>query len=378
MAKRTRLLLLLGAVAALVVVAVVVVAAGGGGSHRPARSASTGEAGADIARFLKLPGDQVVTVPDGTYTAGAVSAPHKATGGRFKGWLVLVAQTRGGVVVDQSPPGTAIGSNLTAGGDLVLESDSSRVLLVGFRFVNGSVHVQGQHIGFWYTDHSFPAKVWAAEPGHPSGQYHRAPRPVYLDSGSADIRIYGSDLHDTGTALFIRDGVHDVTVSGVHIFDLTDGGRALDPNDVIHPDGIAMVAGAVDNVNITDSWIRPGEGAGANDGIVPEDPYGPIKDLKLANLWISDVVNGGGINMASSVSGHGIFGTMSNVRLWNNGWDRNEAVDGVNNTTTPNWKPNRIKFATSGFVTGAPPAGSIDPATAWRQTHPYTSWARIL
>src|SRR5205823_4766631 len=57
-----------------------------------------------ILDYVAMPGDQVVTVPNGTYSAGTVTAVHPATSGGLRGWLVLVAQTPGGVVVDQSPP----------------------------------------------------------------------------------------------------------------------------------------------------------------------------------------------------------------------------------------------------------------------------------
>ena len=343
-----------------------------------ATATATRPASGSVVDLITMHGDQVVTVPNGTYTAGPVSAAHPDTKGPFKGWLVLVAQTPGGVVVDQSPPGTPIGNGLTANGDLILKSDTSRVMFVGFKFVNGSVHVQGNNIGMWYTDHSFPAAVWANEPGHPSNQYHQAPRALYLDYGSSNIGIYGADLHDTGTALYIQSGVRNVTVSGIHITNLTDGGSKFDPNDIVHPDCIAMVGGDLNNVEITDSWMQPVNPG--TIGIVPEDPYGPITNLNMTNLWISDVVSGGGINIASNVrsdfprSGRGVFGTISNVRLWNNGWDRNEQIDGQNNTDVPNRNPNRINFPTTDYVTGPPPAGAVDPATSWRNAYHYSDW----
>ena len=56
--------------------------------------------GSDIRSYMRLAGDQVVEVPDGTYTGGNVAAAHPETGGPLKGWLVLVAESPYGVVVD--------------------------------------------------------------------------------------------------------------------------------------------------------------------------------------------------------------------------------------------------------------------------------------
>src|SRR5689334_1795445 len=60
--------------------------------------------GSNISDYIKLGGNQVVIVPNGTYHAsGTVSAPHAAsTSGPLNGWLVLKAQSVGGVVVDLS------------------------------------------------------------------------------------------------------------------------------------------------------------------------------------------------------------------------------------------------------------------------------------
>src|SRR5581483_2954235 len=50
--------------------------------------------GNDIGQYIALQGDQAVTVPNGTYTAGDVAAPHPETSGPYKGWLVLVAEKK--------------------------------------------------------------------------------------------------------------------------------------------------------------------------------------------------------------------------------------------------------------------------------------------
>src|SRR5438105_1148293 len=74
-----------------------------------------------ITDLAKMPGDHAVIVPKGTYTAGEVTAVHPATGGPLKGWLVLLAESPGDVVIDQSPPGTVVDQHLNAHGDLVIK-----------------------------------------------------------------------------------------------------------------------------------------------------------------------------------------------------------------------------------------------------------------
>lgn len=64
----------------LAVVAVALVAAETT-SGTPANGAIAG----NITNWIKLRGDQVVVVPNGTYTAGPVLAPHPATTGPLKG-----------------------------------------------------------------------------------------------------------------------------------------------------------------------------------------------------------------------------------------------------------------------------------------------------
>src|SRR5437762_246831 len=78
--------------------------------------------GHDITKYISLAGDQAVVVPNGTYAPGTVTTAHPETSGPYKGWLVLVAESPGDVVVDLSKD------------HLTLEAGTSRVLFVGFKF----------------------------------------------------------------------------------------------------------------------------------------------------------------------------------------------------------------------------------------------------
>jgi hypothetical protein len=75
--------------------ALVCIVLGGGAVPAAAQQGSR-----NIVDYIRQPGDQVIDVPDGTYRGGDVSAPHDATDGPYNGWLVLRAETKGGVVVD--------------------------------------------------------------------------------------------------------------------------------------------------------------------------------------------------------------------------------------------------------------------------------------
>ena len=164
--------------------------------------------GSDIRSYLRLRGDQVVVVPDGTYTGGNVTAPHPATGGPLKGWLVLVAQHPHGVVVDLSS------------GMLNLYPTTSRIMFVGFKFVNGVVKMQAvDNIRFWYCEHTFPAAEWyrqwvAAGGGHDVSQAqglaamnkmaNSKPDALviaqYNGVSSKRVEILGADIHDVGAS----------------------------------------------------------------------------------------------------------------------------------------------------------------------------------
>jgi hypothetical protein len=318
---------------------------------------------ASISRYVSMPGDQVVTVPDGTYTGGTVSAPHPATHGKNRGWLVLRARTKDGVVVD------------LAGNQLTLDAQTSRVLFVGFRFVNGSIRVYGHDIAFWYTDHTFSAQVWArqaADPSHPERGYYRAPRTIYVDqSSSVRDSFYGTDAHDTGTAFLISRS-SQLSLTGVHTWNLTDAG--LDPNDVVHSDAIGDATGTTHHFSIRSSWIEgrilveDSAGQGGSKG-------GPNRDMLFEDLWSSGSPSVGFIfTSGKATEPRGIFGRRVRVRSWGHHaqQDRIDTIDGVR--VDPNADPRRIDIVDEQVVTTPPPPNAKSPAATWRADHPYESW----
>jgi hypothetical protein len=348
---------------------------------------STPSYGSDIRSYMQdqtslvdRPGDQVIVVPNGLYTAGPIATNRAVTAGTQKGRLVLVAQTPGQVIVDQSPPGTALAGGLVANGDLEFRNSTPRVVFVGFKFQNGTIRtatfptVAGQltDLAFWYCEFTFPATVWAGEAGHPvnpgdpSTQYHDAPRCVDMRYGTNHVAFFGCNLHDTGTTVLPRAGCSFLTFVGSKFANLNDGGAALDPNDIVHCDALGFVGGNYHDVTITDCDLNIGAGSGYNTGLLIQDAGGAVTAITMARLWIRNGGTlGGGMNLVSSVAGNGIFGTMNGVHTFNNGFF--ELAEQVDATTqyTPNWSPTRINFTGSGNTFGTVQAGT-DPATAWQ------------
>jgi hypothetical protein len=323
--------------------------------------------GSDIRSYIKQPGDRVVIVPNGTYTGGTVSAPHVATAGAYKGWLVLKAQSPQGVVVDLSRA------------PLILDSSTSRVLFVGFKFAKGSVELHGQNIALWYTDHTFPASEWvkqAPNKSRPEGGLYRAPRTLYLDEWTTkNVKIYGADFHDTGSGVLISKST-DVTLQGIHEWNLSDMG--LDPQDVVHPDAIGGVGGSTTRFTVKDSWIQgrimliDANGSGTTGG--------PHQGLRFENMWVSNSPSSGfTFTSRKDAAPWGVFGSRVNVRSWghNNGKDRIDIVDG-RQYYTANTKPAKVNVADSGIVKTAPSDLSRSPAALWRAAHPYDSWMQAI
>jgi hypothetical protein len=316
--------------------------------------------GSDIRNYIKQPGDRVVVVPNGTYTAGKVTAPHAATSGKYKGWLVLKAQSKGGVVVNSGPA------------SLELDSKTSRVLFVGFTFRNGPVTVSGPDIAFWYTDHSFPADVWHTQQHE---KYHSPDTLHVYSSSSVNDAFYGVDIHDTGDAIDVTSSVN-LKLQGVKIWNLSDMG--LDPSDKCHPDAIDAVGGRTKNLTVLDTWIKgrvmliDANGAGTAGG--------PVQAAQFKDTWVSNSPSAGFTFTArKNAAPWGVFGTRTNVRSWghNNGKDRIDIVDG-RQYYTGNTKPSRVNVVDNGIIKSAPSDLSQNPADLWRLQHPYDNWMEAI
>ena len=190
---------------------------------RPARAHA---ASSSITEYISRAGDQVVTVPNGTYSGGTVTAPHAATSGPYKGWLVLVAQSRGGVVVDLTYD------------HLTLEAGTSRVLFVGFKFINGTVTVRADDVAFWYTEHTFPIEEWNRQYQAAGGNKNALlsmenplPKTIWIGESSnrtvLRTQIVGSDIHDVGDDGVFVDHSQGAAIVGSRIWNVLE--KSYDP-----------------------------------------------------------------------------------------------------------------------------------------------------
>jgi hypothetical protein len=358
--KNTRIFIVIAVVVVLVAGGVAIAIARSNGRSSPDAPPQTRVApGGNIGRYLSLHGDQVVVVPNGTYTASDVTnAHHDATSGRLKGWLVLKAQSPHGVIIDMSSE------------PLHLEKTASRILFVGFKFVNGPLYDDGTDIAFWYTDHSFSAYEWKAV------QHKKYLFPhtleLYADT-TLRAALYGSDVHDTGHALDLSNST-DTRIEGVHVYNIDDMGQ--DPNGTIHLDAIDAVSGRMNGLTVTQSWLQGFAIFEDSNGSRHRTAGGPCNDLTLENSWFSDSP-AAGIQFVSNKGNdpRGIFGTMTDLHVWNmiNGNYRFDIVDFTKHHV-PNTRPARINLVEKAVVRSAPPKGAISPAAQWRLDHPYDGW----
>ena len=371
--------------------------------------------------------DTVITVPDGTYTAGEINnLVHNTTGGTYNGWLILVAQSKHGVIIDQSYPGKNLGSSVTATGDLILSGTTSRIFIAGFKFMNGIQKIIGaDKIRFWHCDFSYPIAVWATEPNWPQlltgpgpYMYHEGCRPIKLQNGSQNVEHYGCTIHDYCTGMFHEGQCHFRKIIGCEFSAQTEGvlngvGTNLDPGNVVHPDGMAFVVGNTHDITISDCYVHGDNTSTAAQNAVGAysssaagicnlrliADWGDITNLNISNTWFKGVLGGPTfMSILGPQSGvqHKITGSLTDVWTWDHktipgGFDVDVSAyrdvsgtqyDGTNFNITAgapdaNFSQNWIQIALSGFHSGSAPTGT-DPATAWRTAHPYNSWATYL
>jgi hypothetical protein len=309
------------------------------GSGEPAPEAG------DLASYLTMPGDQVVTVPDGTYAGATVAATHDETDGQYGGWLILQAESQHGV---------------TVAGDLYLGPGTSRVLFVGFRFDSAEVVVRGEHIAFWYSDHIYPDRDWYA-----AGR--RIPRQVTLQHPGRVISLLGASVHDFYASPITISGVENVDVRGVHVFDLYEP-EGSDPEDLSHLNAISLLGGATTDLVVSHSYFR---GARVNH----QTDFGNVSRLRYEHIWFTagwgaafhfHATNGNRISESARVDVRS-WGHVGDLPL-----DRIDKVDGV--VVPAGSRPDRVEVVDHGVIESPPPEGSEDPATLWRTWHPYDSW----
>lgn len=299
----------------------------------------------DLRDLLTLEGDQIVVVPDGVYDGITVRAPHPGTDGPLEGWLVLQAENRNGAVIT---------------GDLVLDEGTSRVLFVGFRFENARVFNHGEQIAYWYTDHVFPDVDWY-ESGRP------IPRQFFARYPATDISVMGADFHDGVASPINVSGVDRLEIIGTRIYDVAEP-EGSDPEDLSHLNTISLLGGDVTDMVISQTSLV---GARANH----QTDHGDVVGLRYEDVWYEGAF--GSAFQFNATNGNRIIdGERVRVRSWghvgDNPRDRLDIVAGEQ--LEPGARPAEVDVADVDLELAAPPSDAIDPATAWRDQHPYDSW----
>ncbi len=225
-------------------------------------SAKTGSTTKSINDFLTMPGDQIVTVPDGTYSGSEVTAPHAETTGPYGGFLILVAEHQGRAVVDLSTDSAR---------RLYLKPGTSRIAFVGFSFRNGVIRNEAESIRFWYCDHQDP------DYGYLEDQ-RTAPRMLQTNSGGSNLQISGSDFHNTvATPVVFGSLVDNVTIQGVRIFAI-DPRFAAPVDPASHLETMGSPPGSHKNIRVLDSYLEGFYSLWGTDS-------GSITDLTWQNIW---------------------------------------------------------------------------------------------
>jgi hypothetical protein len=370
------------------------------GIARPILHATQAQAATpSIGDYISKPGDQVVVVPNGTYAGGTVSAPHPATTGPYKGWLVLVAQSPQGVVVDMTST------------PLTLDPSTNHVLFVGFKFQNGILSVQGDDIAFWYTEHTFPIENWNTQFQAYGGNANAlmtmpngVPKTIWI--GNAPVyrivqrtQILGADIHDVGDDGVYVDKSQSGVIDGTRIWNVNK--KTYDPGynpwvpgmtELIHNDGI-QTPGATSDLTVADSYVGQTITVGGDNA--------NSSNLQFSNLWIARC-DGVGMDLYSQ-NGNTVSGGMQNIQAWSNGyainpydpgwdWIRVDIVDSNQVSWPTSLNDPRLNVTSSGTNLNqvAPPGvtmtggrmldqtqalnSPLDPALVWRGAHPYNSW----
>lgn len=340
-----------------------------------------------------------LVIPNGTYTGGTVAASRSD-------WLVLRAESPGGVTVDLSSTG------------LQLDDPTSKIVFVGFRFVKGMVRLAGvSDVHFWYCDFSFTPEEWnrqfqATGESSKGGRATRAdreravekmknPYPTALrirqgvDDTSREnqrIGVFGSDLHDLGDDGIIFGFTRGFRVEGVNIWNIEEKG--YDPGrqngnggDWWHGDSIQTV-GASRDVAVSDSWLGQKVQWGSEDR--------DVVSSSLRRIWIAGsrtyaqitgVKPGGRIlnNVEDSIRA---FGNKDRFRI--------DFVDGDQKAVwaDQHYQAGRFEMRASNIDTSVPAGITVsngaladvnqvrqhrdNPANRWRAAHPLGSYRGYL
>lgn len=378
--------------------------------------------GRDLRSWMAQPGNQVLTLPDGIYTAGALgpaqqhaaNAPIPAGGADYGGWLILKAQNLGGAIVDLS----ATGFTAPAG--------NYRILFDGIAFRNGEIQVSPgtNRWRWWYCTGTFPADVWSAQfyatpplgrafdnvasnadvaakalMANPFPSFIRRSNQGLAGNQAIGYGWYGCDLHDFGDDGLYVGNMDQVEIVGTKIWNISEviGATNYDPNqaganDWFHND-VIQSTNDIAGLTITDCCLGAATTTLGGDG-------GACTGFAMRDVWFyADpfISNGKPMVLYSKRTYWPIAGTVTTagLRLINYGgsvweWDAVSPATIVVWPATHNDPTRWPAVVGSRTLDHTTPSGvgitggvlddqfqilnhASNPANAWRTLHPRSS-----
>jgi hypothetical protein len=325
-------------------------------------------AGGSFLPLLRMPGGQEVVVPNGTYTAGmldAASTPgikHPATNGPLKGFLVLRAETPGGVKIVASGP--------TAGGHVFELRNAERIAFIGIDTVDVVNRFYGcKSMYWWYGDSTYPVERHPDYPNNLALNGNTTPNAFVCGAANGrnlDLRWYGHDVHDCGDDGFrVKDT--DGFWQGCRWESIAHHGKPNSP-DQYHNDCIQTMGGS--NLTVLDSYMRPIiNEAGANAGCMwfAEANSGSITG-RIERLWHHGPGWGKPLQFHrkdTAQPGSTVNVALKDVYAWGHA------------PTSPISRSGTGVTVTETNVVSGQPSGT-DPATKWRNANAYGAWADVM
>ncbi len=328
---------------------------------------------------MQLGGDRVVVVPDGVYRAGVVTAPHGATNGPYGGWLILVAQHPGQVVVDMLNDPDPYYNNEHS---LRMQAGTSRVMFVGISFRNGIIRNYANPIRFWYCDHQDADYQYLAEG-------RTAPRMFQSYWGADNLEIYGDDFHNgVASPLVFGSGPSNDTIQGIRIYDIDP--RFQDPVDpMLHVESMGSPPGSRRNFSLSSTatsraTTRSGAPTPGTCRMSPGRTSGTATAMHRPSSFKPFRAAG---SCEPTRMNWQIFGPQAWISQ--RGQDPYIYVDGVHyNGSDAYQHRDRVDLVDTNVRYGYPAGVTDDPGTAetssanpalvWRAAHSYDSWSAFF
>jgi hypothetical protein len=324
-----------------------------------------------ILSYLSMAGDQTVIVENGTYTGGTLSSSstpgivHPATNGANKGFLVLVAETQGGVTVVPENTATDAGSLLTLTG-------AERILFVGFKHDGIVCNLFGtKYLWWWYGDFRYRGVDHPLYPG--GANYGSSPTTFILGLGATGRgehnRWYGCQFHDTEDDAFRMRQQNYPLWQGCTWTNIYHS----QTNFNYHSDCIQFTGG-ITGAQILDYHMDTRGGTGFMCGVENTNPQSI--DVVQRRGWMHGSFSYGAQYF---IREEAVNATITALRERIYTWDTGGSLGNPGYTDSSALAPGSSITVTNINSNTDVPIGT-DPATAWRAVagQGYEDWAEFL